>query len=42
MRLPLIIPHDLAGKEVEFDQAPVGIIGLETSLPLATTVNEGV
>ena len=27
-------PHDLADKEVEFDQAPVGIIGLETSLPV--------
>jgi dihydroorotase len=27
-------PHDLAAKDVEFDQAPVGIIGLETSLPL--------
>jgi dihydroorotase len=28
-------PHDVADKEVEFDQAPVGIIGLETALPLA-------
>lgn len=27
-------PHDIADKEVEFDQAPVGIIGLETALPL--------
>jgi dihydroorotase len=27
-------PHDLADKEVEFDQAPVGVIGLETSLAL--------
>jgi dihydroorotase len=36
-------PHDLADKEVEFDQAPVGIIGLETSLPLALRlVNDGV
>ncbi len=36
-------PHDLADKEVEFDQAPVGIIGLETSLPLVLRlVNEGV
>jgi len=36
-------PHDLADKEVEFDQAPVGIIGLETSLPLTLQlVNEGV
>jgi len=36
-------PHDLADKEVEFDQAPVGIIGLETSLPLTLRlVNEGV
>jgi dihydroorotase len=35
-------PHDLADKEVEFDQAPVGIIGLETSLPLTLRlVNEG-
>ncbi|HEX9867997.1 MAG TPA: dihydroorotase [Candidatus Tectomicrobia bacterium] len=36
-------PHDLADKEVEFDQAPVGIIGLETSLPLTLRlVNEGI
>ena len=36
-------PHDLADKEVEFDRAPVGIIGLETSLPLVLRlVNEGV
>jgi dihydroorotase len=36
-------PHDLADKDVEFDQAPVGIIGLETSLPLALRlVSEGV
>jgi dihydroorotase len=36
-------PHDLADKEVEFDQAPVGIIGLETSLPLTLRlVQEGV
>jgi dihydroorotase len=36
-------PHNLADKEVEFDQAPVGIIGLETSLPLTLRlVNEGV
>jgi dihydroorotase len=36
-------PHDLADKEVEFDQAPVGIIGLETSLPLTLRlVHEGV
>jgi dihydroorotase len=36
-------PHDLADKEVEFDQAPVGIIGLETSLPLVLRlVDEGV
>jgi dihydroorotase len=36
-------PHDLADKEVEFDQAPVGIIGLETSLPLTfRLVEEGV
>jgi dihydroorotase len=36
-------PHDLADKEVEFDQAPMGIIGLETSLPLTLRlVNEGV
>jgi dihydroorotase len=36
-------PHDLADKEVEFDQAPTGIIGLETSLPLTLRlVNEGV
>jgi dihydroorotase len=36
-------PHDLADKEVEYDQAPVGIIGLETSLPLTLRlVNEGV
>jgi dihydroorotase len=36
-------PHDLADKEVEFDQAPVGIIGLETSLPLTLRlVDEGV
>jgi dihydroorotase len=36
-------PHDLADKEVEFDQAPVGIIGLETSLPLVLRlVNDGV
>ncbi len=31
-------PHDLADKEVEFDQAPVGIIGLETALPLTLRV----
>jgi dihydroorotase len=36
-------PHDLADKEVEFDEAPVGIIGLETSLPLTLRlVEEGV
>jgi dihydroorotase len=36
-------PHDLADKEVEFDQAPVGIIGLETALPLTLRlVGEGV
>jgi dihydroorotase len=36
-------PHDLADKEVEFDRAPVGIIGLETSLPLTLRlVEEGV
>jgi dihydroorotase len=36
-------PHDLADKEVEFDQAPVGIIGLETSLPLTLRlVEEGI
>jgi dihydroorotase len=36
-------PHDLADKEVDFDQAPVGIIGLETSLPLILRlVNDGV
>ena len=36
-------PHDLADKEVEFDQAPVGIIGLETALPLTLQlVNAGV
>ena len=36
-------PHDLSDKEVEFDQAPVGIIGLETSLPLTLRlVDEGV
>ena len=36
-------PHDLADKEVEFDQAPVGIIGLETALPLMLQlVNAGV
>jgi dihydroorotase len=36
-------PHDLADKEVEYDQAPVGIIGLETALPLVLRlVNEGV
>jgi len=28
-------PHDLVVKEVEFDQAAYGIIGLETALPLA-------
>ncbi|MGH8068597.1 MAG: dihydroorotase [Candidatus Entotheonellia bacterium] len=33
-------PHDLAAKEVEFDQAPVGIIGLETSLPLTLRLTE--
>jgi dihydroorotase len=33
-------PHDLADKEVEFDQAPVGIIGLETSLPLTLRLTE--
>ena len=36
-------PHDLADKEVEFDQAPFGIIGLETALPLTLRlVEEGV
>jgi dihydroorotase len=36
-------PHDLADKEVEFDRAPVGIIGLETALPLTLRlVDEGV
>jgi dihydroorotase len=36
-------PHDLADKEVEFDQAPMGIIGLETALPLTLRlVDEGV
>jgi dihydroorotase len=36
-------PHDTADKEVEFDQAPVGIIGLETALPLTfRLVHEGV
>jgi dihydroorotase len=36
-------PHDLSDKEVEFDQAPVGIIGLETALPLTLRlVEEGV
>lgn len=36
-------PHDIADKEVEFDQAPVGIIGLETALPLTLRlVEEGV
>jgi dihydroorotase len=36
-------PHDIADKEVEFDQAPVGIIGLETALPLTLRlVREGV
>jgi dihydroorotase len=36
-------PHDLADKEVEFDQAPVGIIGLETALPLTfRLVEDGV
>jgi dihydroorotase len=36
-------PHDIADKEVEFDQAPVGIIGLETSLSLTLRlVEEGV
>jgi dihydroorotase len=33
-------PHDLADKEVEFDQAPVGIIGLETALPLTLRLVE--
>jgi dihydroorotase len=36
-------PHDIADKEVEFDVAPVGIIGLETALPLTLRlVHEGV
>jgi len=36
-------PHDIADKEVEFDQAPVGIIGLETALPLTLQlVDQGV
>jgi dihydroorotase len=36
-------PHDLADKEVEFDQAPVGIVGLETALPLTLQlVDQGV
>lgn len=36
-------PHDVADKEVEYDQAPFGIIGLETALPLALgLVEEGV
>jgi dihydroorotase len=36
-------PHDIADKEVEFDQAPVGVIGLETALPLTLRlVEEGV
>jgi dihydroorotase len=36
-------PHDLSDKEVEFDQAPVGIIGLETALSLTLRlVDEGV
>lgn len=34
-------PHDVADKEVEFDQAPVGVIGLETSLPLTLRLVEG-
>lgn len=33
-------PHDLADKEVEFDQAPFGIIGLETALPLTLRLVE--
>jgi dihydroorotase len=33
-------PHDLADKEVEFDQAPLGIIGLETALPLTLRLVE--
>jgi dihydroorotase len=33
-------PHDIADKEVEFDQAPVGIIGLETALPLTLRLAE--
>jgi dihydroorotase len=33
-------PHDLADKEVEFDRAPVGIIGLETALPLTLRLVE--
>jgi dihydroorotase len=36
-------PHDIADKEVEFDRAPFGIIGLETALPLTLRlVDEGV
>jgi dihydroorotase len=36
-------PHDLADKEVEYDQAPFGIIGLETALPLTLRlIDEGV
>jgi dihydroorotase len=30
-------PHTVAEKEVEFDVAPFGIVGLETSLPLVLT-----
>ncbi len=33
-------PHDLADKEVEYDQAPFGIIGLETALPLTLRLVE--
>jgi len=36
-------PHDLSDKEVEYDQAPFGIIGLETALPLTLRlIDEGV
>jgi dihydroorotase len=30
-------PHTVAEKEVEFEQAPFGIVGLETALPLVLT-----
>jgi len=30
-------PHSLEEKELEFDQAPFGLIGLETALPLGNT-----